>query len=147
MPYRLSVGYTDQNGILKTSNFQRTTASVTLNPSLLNDHLKFNINGKFMYSHNTYANGAAIGDATRMDPTKPIYSNGADFKNFNGYWQWLDTGSSLDDPSYDLMWNRNTVANPVSRLNEKTTVPTRTTTWVMWRWTIRCMASKTCVCT
>ena len=35
MPYRISVGYTDQNGILKTSNFQRTTASVTLNPSLL----------------------------------------------------------------------------------------------------------------
>ena len=30
MPYRFSVGYTDQNGILKTSNFQRTTASMTL---------------------------------------------------------------------------------------------------------------------
>ncbi len=119
MPYRLSVGYTNQNGILKTSNFQRTTASLTLNPSLLKDHLKFNINGKFMYSKNRYANTDAIGDATRMDPTKPIYSNGADFKNFNGYWQWLDTGASLSDPNYDLMWNRNTVANPVSRLYEK----------------------------
>ncbi len=43
MPYRLSVGYTDQNGILKTSNFQRTTASLTLNPSFLNDHLKFKL--------------------------------------------------------------------------------------------------------
>ncbi|MBQ6033164.1 MAG: SusC/RagA family TonB-linked outer membrane protein, partial [Prevotella sp.] len=42
MPYRFSLGYTDQNGILKTSNYQRTTASVTLNPSFFEDHLKFN---------------------------------------------------------------------------------------------------------
>ena len=119
MPYRLSVGYTDQNGILKTSNFQRTTASVTLNPSLLQDHLKFNINGKFMYSHNRYANGDAIGDATRMDPTQPVFSTDPKYKNYRGYWQWLDSGATLNDPSYSTMWNRNTVANPVSRLMEK----------------------------
>ena len=119
MPYRFSVGYTDQNGILKTSNFQRTTASVTLNPSFLDDHLKFNVNGKFMYSHNRYANGDAIGDATRMDPTKPVTSSAADFKNYHGYWQWLDKGASLNDPTYETLWNRNTAANPVSRLYEK----------------------------
>jgi len=119
MPYRLSVGYTDQNGILKTSNFQRTTASVTLNPSLLQDHLKFNINGKFMYSHNRYANGDAIGDATRMDPTQPVFSTDPKYKNYRSYWQWLDSGATLNDPSYSTMWNRNTVANPVSRLMEK----------------------------
>jgi iron complex outermembrane receptor protein len=119
VPYRLSVGYTDQNGILKTSNFQRTTASVTLNPTLLDDHLKFNINGKFMYAHNRYANTAAIGDATRMDPTQPVYSSDAKYKNYHGFWQWTDTGASLNDPNYDTMWNRNTVANPMSRLMEK----------------------------
>ncbi len=119
LPYRLSVGYTDQNGILKTSNFQRATASVTLNPSLLQDHLKFNINGKFMYAHNRYANQDAISDATRMDPTKPITSTEAAYKNFHGYWQWLDNGASLNDPNYDKTWNRNTAANPVSRLYEK----------------------------
>ena len=119
MPYRLSVGYTDQNGILKTSNFQRTTASLTLNPSFLDDHLKFNINGKFMYAHNRYANESAIGDATRMDPTQPVYSTDSKFTNYRGYWQWTDSGSSLNDPNYDTMWNRNTVANPMSRLMEK----------------------------
>ena len=119
MPYRVSVGYTDQNGILKTSNFQRATASVTLNPSFLNDHLKFNINGKFMYAHNRYANETAIGDATRMDPTHPVTSTDDEYKNFHGYWQWLDTGASLNDPNYPKMWNRNTVANPVARLYEK----------------------------
>ena len=119
MPYRFSVGYTDQNGILKTSNFQRTTASLTLNPSLLNDHLKFNINGKFMYSHNRYANGDAIGDATRMDPTQPVTSNDPKYALYHGYFQWTDGASSLNDPTYASMWNRNTVANPVSRLYEK----------------------------
>ena len=119
MPYRFSVGYTDQNGILKTSNFQRATASVTLNPSLLNDHLKFNINGKFMYAHNRYANEAAIGDAMRMDPTQPITSTDEKYRNYHGYWQWTDSGASLKDDNYPTMWNRNTVANPLSRLYEK----------------------------
>ena len=119
MPYRVSVGYTDQNGILKTGNFQRATASVTLNPSFLDDHLKFNINGKFMYAYNRYANGDAIGDATRADPTHFAYSQDATYKNYGGYWQWLDSGASLMDPTYSTMWNRNTVANPLSRLYEK----------------------------
>ena len=119
MPYRLSVGYTDQNGILKTSNFQRVTTSVTLNPSFFQDHLKFNINGKFMYAHNRNANDAAIADATRMDPTQPITSADDASKNYHGYWQWKDSGASLLDPNYPTMWNRNTVANPLSRLYEK----------------------------
>ena len=119
MPYRFSVGYTDQNGILKTSNFQRVTTSVTLNPSFFQDHLKFNINGKFMYAHNRYANEAAIGDATRMDPTQPITSTDDKYRNYHGYWQWTDSGSSLKDNNYPTMWNRNTAANPLSRLYEK----------------------------
>ena len=119
MPYRFSAGYTDQNGILKTSNFQRVTTSVTLNPSFFQDHLKFNINGKFMYAHNRYANETAIGDATRMDPTQPIYSTADAYKNYHGYWQWTDSGASLMDSNYPTMWNRNTVANPLSRLFEK----------------------------
>ena len=119
MPYRVSAGYTNQEGILKGSKYERTTVSVTLNPSLLKDHLKFNINGKFMHSFNRYANEAAIGDATRMDPTQPTFSADPAFNNYAGYWQWRDSGSSLNDPFYPTMWNRNTVANPLSRLAEK----------------------------
>lgn len=117
MPYRLSLGYTDQNGILKTSNFQRTTASLTLNPSFLNDHLKFNINGKFMYAHNRYANTDAISAATRMDPTQPIQASGYD--NYNGYFSWTSSGSALLDPNYATTIERNAVKNPVALLNEK----------------------------
>jgi len=120
MPYRFSAGYTDQTGILKTSNFQRTTASVTLNPSLLQDHLKFNINGKFMYSHNRYANQGAISEAVRFDPTKPVTSNDPLYKDFHGYWQWGGSGSEYND----ITLQRAIIAtgpgkNPVAMLNER----------------------------
>ena len=35
MPYRLSVGYLNQNGILKTGNLERTSFGFTLNPTFL----------------------------------------------------------------------------------------------------------------
>ena len=121
MPYRISAGYTDQNGILKTSNFQRTTASVTLNPSLLDDHLKFNINGKFMYSHNRYANTGAIGEAVRFDPTQFVTSNWPEYRDFRGFYQWGGDGSAYNDYTID----RAIIAtgpgkNPVAMLHERT---------------------------
>ena len=115
MPYRVSAGYTDQNGILKTSNFQRGTLSVNLNPSFLQDHLKFNINGKLMYAHNRYANTGAIGNAVGFDPTQPVTSSDDKFKNYNGYWQWTQAA-----PYADASWPYSKVAlagsNPVSQI-------------------------------
>jgi len=114
MPYRISAGYTDQNGILKTSNFQRVTTSVNVSPSFLQDHLKFNINAKFMYAHNRYANTSAIGNAVGFDPTQPVTSTDSKFTNFHGYWQWTQAGN------YDSTWPYAKVAlagsNPVSQL-------------------------------
>lgn len=115
MPYRVSVGYTNQNGILKTSNFQRGTLSVNLNPSFLQDHLKFNVNGKLMYAHNRYANTGAIGSAVGFDPTQPVTSSDEKFKNYNGYWQWTQAA-----PYGDASWPYSKVAlagsNPVSQI-------------------------------
>lgn len=59
LPYRVSLGYTNDNGIVKTSNFQRFTASVNLAPSFFDDHLKFNINAKYMNGKNRYADTGA----------------------------------------------------------------------------------------
>ena len=118
MPYRFTVGFTDQNGILKTSNFQRTTASVSLNPSFLDDHLTFNINGKFMYAYNRYANTSAINDAVRMDPTQPVYFGSAE-NNYRGYFAWTADGSAYNDPAYPTIINTYAGSNPLARINEK----------------------------
>ena len=38
MPYRVSLGYTNQDGILKTSNFERYTASMNVSPKRSEEH-------------------------------------------------------------------------------------------------------------
>lgn len=117
LPYRVSLGYTDQQGILKTSDFKRYTASVNLNPSLFDDHLTLNLNAKGMWAKSQFADTGAIGAAVAFDPTKPVYDDSA--KNFGGYWEWQVPGSSLNDPTWSTTTNRNATSNPVALLNLK----------------------------
>ena len=118
VPYRFSVGYTDQQGILKTSDFKRFTGAINLNPSLLNDHLVLNLNAKGMWARTEYANTGAIGAALAYDPTKPIYdTTSSDAANFGGYTEWKVPGESLNDPAWPNTYNRNATANPVALLN------------------------------
>jgi TonB-dependent starch-binding outer membrane protein SusC len=70
LPYRISLGYTNQDGILKTDNLNRLTGSVNINPSFLDDHLRFEVNVKGMMIDNVFANRGAIGGAVSMDPTQ-----------------------------------------------------------------------------
>ena len=118
LPFRVSVGYTDQQGILKTSDFKRYTVAGNLNPSLLNDHLTFNINAKYMYAKSRYADGSAIGNAVRMDPTQPITSSDPLYKNFGGYFNWL-SAAALNDDSWPYTVNTNAPRNPVAILELK----------------------------
>ena len=67
MPYRVSVGYTDENGILKTSNMQRLTGAINLNPQLFDKHLNIQINVKGIYNTNRFADTGAVGLATQYD--------------------------------------------------------------------------------
>jgi iron complex outermembrane receptor protein len=46
MPYRVSLGYTNQDGILKTDNMKRTTIAASLTPSFFDDNLKVTLNVK-----------------------------------------------------------------------------------------------------
>lgn len=86
-PYRVSVGYTNQNGILKTSNMGRTSASIGLTPMLFNNHLKVDINLKGSSINNTFANQGAIGAAVAFDPTQPIFSGK---EAYGGYYEWVN---------------------------------------------------------
>ncbi len=115
LPYRLSVGYTDQQGILKTSDFKRYTVALNLNPSLLNDHLTFNLNGKMAWTKSRWADTGAVGNAVRMDPTQPIYGNGSMYDGVGGYFEWLQINNS--DPAWPYTKNTNAPYNPVAMLD------------------------------
>ncbi|MGV0829783.1 SusC/RagA family TonB-linked outer membrane protein [Empedobacter brevis] len=87
MPSRFSVSNTDQDGILKGDNINRTTLSMNLNPTFLDNHLRFEFNARGSYIENQFANRGAIGAALEYDPTQPIYS-GANI--YGGYHTWMD---------------------------------------------------------
>ena len=70
LPYRVSFGYTDQDGILKTDNLRRITGAVNFSPSLFDDHLRVELNAKGMTNDNIFANQGAIGGSLSMDPTQ-----------------------------------------------------------------------------
>ena len=86
IPFRASVGYSDQNGILKKSSMERWTGTVGFNPSFFDDHLKMNLNFKGMLIDNDFSNQGAIGTAVSFDPTQPIY---VDSDRYGGYFTWL----------------------------------------------------------
>jgi len=86
MPYRLSLGYLDQDGILKTDNLKRTSVGINLSPRFFKNYLKVDLNLKGAINNSFFANTAAIGAAVNFDPTQAVHANNM----YGGYFEWLD---------------------------------------------------------
>jgi TonB-dependent starch-binding outer membrane protein SusC len=110
MPYRVSVGYTDQNGILKTSSLERYSSTINLSPSLFTDHLKINFNFIGAEVKQRFANQGAIGSANSFNPTLPVYSGN---NSYGGFYEILAPTAANPE-------NLNTLAarNPLGLLEE-----------------------------
>lgn len=91
LPYRFSLGYLNQDGILKTGNLSRVTTSINISPKLLNNSLRVDFNFKGSSTKTVFANEGAIGGAAFFDPTQKV--NRAD-NRFGGYWEWVDPSSN-----------------------------------------------------
>jgi TonB-dependent starch-binding outer membrane protein SusC len=104
-PFRASLGYNNQDGILKTNNFNRITSSLNLSPKFFDDHLSVNVAVKASQAKNRFADEGAIGNAINFDPTKPVLSGN---KNWGGYYEWLQP----DTKPIDLA-----TRNPLGLLN------------------------------
>lgn len=85
LPYRVSLGYSDKNGILKTDNFNRLTGSVNLTPGFFDNKLQVKLHAKVMKNQNHFANRGAIGNSLSFDPTQPIYDEG---NAYGGFFAW-----------------------------------------------------------
>ena len=95
MRYRLSLGYLDQNGILRGTEAKRTSVGLTYSDLLFGDKLEFRANLKGSKSDDDFTPGGVLGAATQFAPTQPIRTANGD------YFQWTD---------------RNTPNNPLSDL-------------------------------
>lgn len=96
-PYRVSAGYTNQDGIIRTNKYQRFTAGVALTPKLLDDHLNLNLNAKFSYEHNDMVDNGVVTNALRYDPTRPVRtgSSTAATDPGLGYFIWMNGNSPM----------------------------------------------------
>ncbi len=120
LPYRVSVSYTDNNGILKNSGMNRVTGSINLSPKFFNDALKINANIKGSYVKNQYSDNT-LGTCVTMNPTIPVrdFTNGPAIFN---YWTSYNAAGEVigpDGKGTDL--NTSTAPiNPIAQLLGKT---------------------------
>ena len=79
MPYRASIGYTDQSGTLIGSTYDKGTIDFSLNPNFFDKHLTLNLNAKGVYTKSNYVDGGVVGGAAFYNPTQDPY-----FRNEDG---------------------------------------------------------------
>lgn len=95
LPFRFSTGFLNQDGILRTGNFGRQTASLNLSPRLFKDRLRVDLNLKGARTTNRFANQGAIGSAISFDPTQPVRVNSP---RFGGFFTYIDNNASGQPP-------------------------------------------------
>ena len=87
LPFRASVGYYNQSGLVRKDNVERWTGNIVLTPSFFQDHLKLTINAKGTLNNNSFNAGGAVWAAATYNPTIPVYSGNS---NYGGYNEALD---------------------------------------------------------
>jgi TonB-linked SusC/RagA family outer membrane protein len=107
LPYRFSVGYTDQTGLAKTDQLKRGTAGLHLSPHLLNNHLSIELNVIGGVTQSRFSNPGAVGSAIAFDPTQPVYT--ANKGQYGGYFEWTSPSGALEPLS---------TRNPVALLEQ-----------------------------
>jgi iron complex outermembrane receptor protein len=110
IPARFSVGHLDQQGLRLTSEYQRSNASLALNPTFFNDHLRVNLNANYSIEKNRFAPGVE-GAAIRFDPTQPVRDPNSPFGGFYEY-------SVLNDDGV-LVQNDLAPSNPLATLLQR----------------------------
>lgn len=117
IPYRISLGHTNQEGILKNTDMARNSLDLKLNPSFFNNALNISANLKASVAKHNFGNEGAVGSAVAFDPTQPV-KNGNE--RWGGYFTWTALNQALPDGSNNPEGDRNPigVANPVALINQ-----------------------------
>jgi len=92
VPFRVSLGYTNKEGILKTDKFEKTSASVNLTPGFFDNTLQINAHFKSSWTHNRFADRGAIGNALNFDPTQSVYDS---LSPYGGFTTWTNPANGF----------------------------------------------------
>ena len=116
MPYRASIGYTNQAGIIKNNDYQRLTFNGGVSPKFFEDHLSVDLNLKMSYESNDKVDDSVVGNALRYDPTRPVKTGSATASTDPGlgYYIWMNGESPMaiqtDNPVAQLELQKNNTA-------------------------------------
>jgi TonB-linked SusC/RagA family outer membrane protein len=112
IPTRLSIGFAGIEGNLLTSQFDRATVSLSMNPSFFDNHFKIALNYNRAFEDNRFADAGQVNAALRYDPSQPVYDSTSPF---GGFYQHLTRTSSgilvqngTRNPVAALLQNNNT---------------------------------------
>ncbi|MFA5806605.1 MAG: SusC/RagA family TonB-linked outer membrane protein, partial [Melioribacteraceae bacterium] len=111
IPYRLSLDYLYQGGILKYNTIDRKNATLALTPSLLDGSLNMDLNASASWINNNFSNNDALGSAIEFDPTQPIRNGNT---RYGGYTAWTEISDSAN--GVNGIPNNIATHNPVARL-------------------------------
>ena len=120
-PYRLSVGYTNQNGVIRTNNYERFTFNGGISPKFFDNHLTVDLNMKVSYENNKKVDESVVNNALRYDPTRPVKTESTTTATDPGlgYFIWMNGNSPMaiqtDNPiaQLDLQDIRNKVTRSI----------------------------------
>ena len=114
LPYRLSLGYNEQNGLIRTNEFRRTSVGLNLTPKFFDNHLSVTANLKGTMTENRF-NAEVIGASQYFDPSQEVYDQSVRGNRVSNYWEWWQTADLL---------NINATRNPLGSLNGRRNMAT-----------------------
>lgn len=96
-PVRVSLGYTNQDGVIRTNNYKRYTFDGGIAPKFLQDHLSLNVNLKASYEDNARIDEGVVGNAMAYDPTRPVKTGSATAATDPGlgYFIWMNGNAPM----------------------------------------------------
>jgi TonB-linked SusC/RagA family outer membrane protein len=112
IPTRLSIGFAEIEGNILTSQYDRATVSLSMNPSFFDNHFKIALNYNRAFEDNRFADAGQVNSALRYDPSQPVYDSTSPF---GGFYQHLTgtpgnilVSNGTRNPVASLLQNNNT---------------------------------------
>lgn len=116
--YRLSLGYLNQDGVIRGSTTRRVSAAVSYNQRLFSDRLTLRASGRGARTDDLFTPGGVLGSATVFDPTQPFRTETGFFENTD-----FPLGPNNPLPELELMVDEGTTYRSVGSIEGQYRLP------------------------
>lgn len=119
--YRLSLGYLDQDGVVRGSSTERLSLGLNYDHLFFDDALKVTANLKGSRADDEFTPGGVLGAANAFAPTEPILDPGSEF---GGFFEW-DAALAPNNPvaELELISDEGTTYRSVGNLQARYRLP------------------------